>query len=58
MLERNLRNNLLQGALACGNLNTMIEGPLTSRACNFVFFRYFFDMEPDLIYTPIFTYAL
>ena len=58
MLERNLHNNLLQSILIRNNLHSAVEEPLTSRACNFVFFRYFFDMESDLIYIPIFTYTL
>ena len=58
MLERNLHNNLLQNVLIGGNVHTAVEEPLTSSACNFLFFRYFFDMEPDLIYIPVFTYTL
>ena len=58
MLERNLRNNLLQDVIIRSGSYSIIEESLTRRACNFVFFRYFFDMELDLIYILIFTYTL
>ena len=59
MLERNQQNiSMIQGALTSGVLDLVFEEPLSSGVCNFVFFRFFFDMEPDLIYIPTFTYTL